>query len=232
MCIRDSSVDSNHEASLRALVTLMDASGRWERAGDLRQQLAQVLEGEAKAKVLLDLGQLAREKLKDPYQAIDAYSGALKLLPESLEVLDALYVLLRETRQSQKAADMLQRMLRLPALSSEPNKARRVWFALGELRRDELRDVDGAAEAFNTALDLDHRFIEAFSALEAMLGGAGQWRALEENYAKMIGRMPKTPDTHGARMGLWRALGDLYRQVLKNQENAVAAYGLLSLIHI
>ncbi|MBM7117671.1 tetratricopeptide repeat protein [Archangium primigenium] len=222
------SVDSNHEASLRALVTLMDASGRWERAGDLRQQLAQVLEGEAKAKVLLDLGQLAREKLKDPYQAIDAYSGALKLVPESLEVLDALYVLLRETRQSQKAADMLQRMLRLPALASEPNKARRVWFALGELRRDELRDVDGAAEAFNTALDLDHRFIEAFSALEAMLGGAGQWRALEENYAKMIGRMPKTPDTHGARMGLWRALGDLYRQVLKNQENAVAAYGLVA----
>ncbi|OJH38275.1 tetratricopeptide repeat protein [Cystobacter ferrugineus] len=221
-------VDSSHEASLRALVALMDASQRWERAADLRQQLAQVLDGESKVQVYLELGQLAREKLKDPYQAIDAYTGALKLMPESLEVLDALYVLLRETRQGQKAADMLERMLRLPALSSEPNKAKRVWFALGELRRDELRDVDGAAQAFNTALDLDHRFVEAFSALEAMLGGASQWRALEENYVKMIGRMPKTPDTHGARMGLWRALGDLYRQVLKSPENAVAAYGLVA----
>ncbi|OJT18152.1 gliding motility protein [Archangium sp. Cb G35] len=221
-------VDPSHEASLRALVALMDQGGRWERAAELRQQLAQVLEGEAKVRVFLELGQLAREKLKDPYQAIDAYTGALKIMPESLEVLDALYVLLRETRQGQKAADMLDRMLRLPALNAEPNKAKRVWFALGELRRDELRDVDGAAVAFNTALDLDHRFIEAFSALEAMLGGAGKWKALEENYAKMLGRMPKTPDTHGARMGLWRALGDLYRQVLRNQEGAVAAYGVVA----
>jgi hypothetical protein len=61
-----------------------------------------------------------------------------------------------------------------------------------------------------------------------MLGGAGQWKALEENYAKMLGRMPKTPDTHAARMALWRALGDLYRQVLKNQEGAVAAYGVVA----
>ncbi|WPB73739.1 tetratricopeptide repeat protein [Archangium violaceum] len=221
-------VDPSHEASLRALVALMDQGGRWERAAELRQQLAQVLEGEAKVRVFLELGQLAREKLKDSYQAIDAYTGALKIMPESLEVLDALYVLLRETRQGQKAADMLDRMLRLPALNAEPNKAKRVWFALGELRRDELRDVDGAAVAFNTALDLDHRFIEAFSALEAMLGGAGKWKALEENYAKMLGRMPKTPDTHGARMGLWRALGDLYRQVLRNQEGAVAAYGVVA----
>jgi tetratricopeptide (TPR) repeat protein len=221
-------IDSSHESSLRALVALMDKAGKWERAGDLRLQLANVLEGEAKVSVFLELGQLAREKLKDPYQAIDAYTGALKLQPESAEVLDALYVLLRETRQGQKAADMLERMLRLPALAAEPNKAKRVWFALGELRRDALRDVEGAAVAFNTALDLDHRFIEAFSAIEAMLGGAGQWKALEENYAKMIGRMPKTPDTHAARMGLWRALGDLYRQVLKNQEGAVAAYGVVA----
>ncbi|PTL82541.1 tetratricopeptide repeat protein [Vitiosangium sp. GDMCC 1.1324] len=221
-------VDPSHEASLRALVALMDQSGKWERAADLRQQLANVLEGEAKAQVFLELGELAREKLKDPYQAIDAYSGALKIQPESLEVLDALYVLLRETRQGQKAADMLERMLRLPALTSEPNKAKRVWFALGELRRDELRDVEGSAVAFNTALDLDHRFVEAFSSLEAMLGGAGQWKSLEENYAKMIGRMPKTPDTHGARMALWRALGDLYRQVLKSQEGALAAYGVVA----
>ncbi len=49
-----------------------------------------------------------------------------------------------------------------------------------------------------------------------MLGEASQWKALEENYARMLSRIPKTPDTHVARMALWRALGDLYLQVLKN----------------
>ncbi|XXF80470.1 tetratricopeptide repeat protein [Myxococcaceae bacterium GXIMD 01537] len=219
-------IDTGHEPSLRALVALMDKAGNWDRAADLRQQLISVTEGEAQARVYLELGQLAREKLEDPYMAIDAYTGALRLRPDLLEVMDTLYVLLRETRQGQKAADVLERMLAQPTLASEPHKAKRVWFALGEIRRDELRDVDGAVQAFNAALDVDHRFIEAFSAIEALLGGARQWKELEENYARMLSRIPKGQDTHTARMALWKALGDLYLHVLKNTEGAVAAYGV------
>lgn len=113
--------------------------------------------------------------------------------------MDQLYVLLRETRQGQKAADVLARMLALPALGLEPHKAKRVWFALGELRRDDLKDVEGATEAFNAALDLDPRFVEAFSALEAMLGAARQWKQLEENYTKMLAGCPRR------RRRTWRA---------------------------
>jgi tetratricopeptide (TPR) repeat protein len=221
-------IDPGHEPSLAALVKLMDKAGKYEKSAELRQQLVSVLDGEAKARIYLELGQIARDKLKDPYMAIDAFTGALREQPEALEVMDSLYVLLRETRQGHKAAEVLQRMLALPALSAEPHKAKRVWFALGEIRRDELKDVEGAAEAFNKALDVDHRFVEAFSALEAMLGGASQWKALEDNYARMLSRIPKTPDTHVARMALWRALGDLYLQVLKNTEGAVAAYGVVA----
>ncbi|MCE9668260.1 tetratricopeptide repeat protein [Myxococcus stipitatus] len=219
-------IDPGHEPTLRALVILMDKAGQFEKSADLRQQLVGVLEGEAKARVYLELGRVSRDELHDPYMAIDAFTGALRAQPDTLEVMDQLYVLLRETRQGQKAADVLARMLALPALASEPHKAKRVWFALGELRRDDLRDVDGATQAFNAALDLDPRFVEAFSALEAMLGGAQKWKLLEENYTKMLGRLPKTPETHVARMALWRALGDLYQQVLKHPEGAVAAYGV------
>lgn len=221
-------IDPGHEPSLSALVKLMDKAGQYEKSAELRQQLVNVLDGEAKVRVFLELGQIARDKLKDPYMAIDAFGGALKEQPDALEVMDSLYVLLRETRQGHKAADVLQRMLSLPALAAEPHKAKRVWFALAEIRRDEAKDVEGATEAFNRALDLDHRFVEAFSALEAMLGGASQWKALEDNYARMLSRIPKTPDTHVARMALWKALGDLYLQVLKNTEGAVAAYGVVA----
>ena len=97
-------------------------------------------------------------------------------------------------------------------------------FALGESLRDELRDTGRAVEAFNAALDLDPLFIEAFSAIEAMLGAAKEWKQLEENYARMIQRLPKTDETESARMALWRTLGDLYLQVLKQPESALMAY--------
>ena len=217
-------IDPGHEPSLRALVQLADGAGRWDRAAEYRQALVGVLDGEPKAEVALELGRLAKEKLKDSHLAIDAYAQALQIRPESLEVMDALYMLYRETRQPGKAAEVLERMLAQPELRADPQRAKRVWFALGESLRDELRDTDRAVEAFNAALDLDPRFIEAFSAIEALLGAAKQWKPLEENYARMIQRLPKTDDTEAARMALWRTLGDLYLQILKQPESALMAY--------
>src|SRR4029079_15859892 len=63
-------IDPGHEPSLRALVALMDKAGNWDKAADLRQQLVSVTEGDAKARVYLELGKLAREKLEDQYMAI------------------------------------------------------------------------------------------------------------------------------------------------------------------
>lgn len=221
-------IDPAHEASLRALVRLADEAAQFDRAAEYRQRLIEVLDGEAKLAVCLELGKLAREKLKDAYMAVDAYLGALKIDPARLDVLDALYVLYRETKQGAKAAEVLESMLAQPALKAEPGKAKRVHFALGEIARDELMEVDRAVACFNAALDLDYRFIEAFSAIEALLGKNKKWKALEENYARMIQRMPKTEETHVARMTLWRALGDLYVRVLKHPESALMAYKVVA----
>ena len=83
----------------------------------------------------------------------------------------------------------------LLALLQDATRAKRVWFALGELNRDELNDLDKATLCFNNALDLDWRFIEAFSAIEAMLGAGKRWQQLDENYKRMIARVPKAEDT-------------------------------------
>jgi tetratricopeptide (TPR) repeat protein len=173
------------------------------------------------------LARIVREKLADPYRAIEAYQVAYRVRPDSLEVMDALYILLRETNQSHEAVEILERMLAEPAIQKSP-KLKNVWFAVGEISRDELKDVDRAVKAFNAALDADHRFLEAFSALEQILASQKQWKLLEENYARMIQRVPKTPETHAARMTLWRALGDLYRQVLKDEDGALMAYQVVA----
>ncbi|MCI0673725.1 MAG: gliding motility protein, partial [Myxococcaceae bacterium] len=221
-------LDPGHEPSLRARVALLQAAGRHAEAAEALQRLLEVLDGEERFKVALELGRVARERLNDPYRAIDAYQSAHKLEPDSLDVMDALYVLYRETKQPQKAAELLERMLAEPTLTAEPQKAKRVWFALGEIARDDLSDLARAVAAFNAALDLDFRFVDAFSALESLLGNAGKWKELEESYTRMLQRLPKSDDTHGARMSLWRALGDLYRQALKHPEGALMAYKVVA----
>ncbi len=191
-------IDPGHEPSLRSMVAISEDAGHWDKVAELRQKLLTVLDGEPLYEVAVALGKVAKEKLNDAYMAIDAYLTASKVHPDSLDVLDAMYVLYRETKQGQRAAEVLDKMLQSPQLLAEPQKAKRVWFALGELARDELMDVEKAAEAFNAALDADYRFIEAFSALEAMLGRAKKWKTLDDNYKRMISRLPKTDDTHVA----------------------------------
>jgi tetratricopeptide (TPR) repeat protein len=221
-------IDPSHEPTLRSMVLVTEAASSWERAAEYRQKLMQVLDGEERYQVALELGPMARDKLSDPYMAIDAYLTAHRHKPEALEVLDSLYVLYRETRQGAKAAELLERMLAVPALAQDHQRAKRVWFALGELNRDEQGDIEKATHCFNSALDLDWRFIEAFSALEAMLGKHKKWRALDENYKRMIGRMPKGDETHVPRMTLWRALGDLYLNVFKAPDAAVEVYKVVA----
>lgn len=221
-------IDASHEPSLRSMIGIAEATANFERAADFRQKLLQVVDGEAKFENGVALGKLARDKLSDPYLAIDAYLAAHKVSPEVLEVMDALYVLYRETKQGAKAAEMLERMLQTDALRGDPQRAKRVWFALGEIARDELMDLDKASAAFNAALDIDWRFIEAFSALEAMLGRNKKWKTLDDNYKRMLARFPKSDETHLARMTIWRALGDLYLNVMKAPDAAVEVYKVVA----
>jgi tetratricopeptide (TPR) repeat protein len=222
------SIDPSHEPSLRSMVQLAEQAQRYDRAVEFRQKLLDVLDGEAKFEAGVALGALARDKVSDPYIAIDAYLAAHRVRQDALEVMDALYVLYRETRQGAKAAEMLEKMLTVPALQQDPQRAKRVWNALGEINRDELGDLDRAAQCFNAALDADWRFVEAFSALETMLGRARRWQQLDENYKRMIARVPKTPETHTVRMNLWKALGDLYLNALKSPEAAVQVYKVVA----
>jgi tetratricopeptide (TPR) repeat protein len=217
-------IDGNHEPSLRSQVELCESVGDYERAIEHRSKLVSLLEGEARFAMLVAVGNATQEKLKDPYRAIDAFLEASKLKDEALEVLEKLLGLYRETRQSQKAVEVLEKLLALPAVLGDPGRARRLYFSLGEIYRDESKDVGKAADAFNRALDVDFRFIQAFSALEELLGSNRQWDALEQNYLRMIQRLPKTDDTHAARMMLFRALAEYYEKVKKDKKATKQVY--------
>jgi hypothetical protein len=60
--------------------------------------------------------------------------------------------------------------------------------------------------------------------VENLLATAGKWQLLEENYRRMIERIPEEGDRRMVRVVLWKSLGDLYRMKLKNFDGAKVAY--------
>jgi tetratricopeptide (TPR) repeat protein len=217
-------MDQNHEPSRHSLVRLLEAQGEWEGAVEHRQKLAPLLEGRARFEQYLAVGQIARDRLKDPYQALDAFLSAARTDPTDVGVTEALLGLYRETRQGQKAADVLGQLLTRPEVQADAARAGKLHFTLGELYRDEVKEPERALEEFEKALDRSPRLVQAFSAVEALLTAQKRWSDLEQAYQRMIQRLPKGPEAQAARLALWKTLGELYRRVLSNPEGARMAY--------
>jgi tetratricopeptide (TPR) repeat protein len=217
-------IDTNHEPSRRSLARLLQEAGDWEGAVEQLQRLLPLLDGPAKFETLVVIGEACRDKLKDPYQAIDALLAAARIDPSKLGVAEALLGLYRETRQGRKAADVLGQVLARPEVQGDAVRAAKLQLALAETLRDEVKDEEAAVAAFERALDLNPRLVAAFSAIEEILSRQKRWNDLEQSYVRMVQRIPKTPDAAQARLGLWKALGDLYKNVLRNDDGARLAY--------
>ncbi|HSD22085.1 MAG TPA: tetratricopeptide repeat protein [Anaeromyxobacter sp.] len=221
-------IDANHEPSRRSLVAVLEATGDVEGAVEQRQRLLPILEGEAKLANLVAIGEACRDRLGDPYQAIDAFLAASRLDPTSLPVTEALLGLYRETRQGQKAADVLAQILARPEVQADPVRAARLHATLADVLQDEVKDETAAVAELEKALDRNPRLVQAFAKIEEILSKAKRWTDLEQAYVRMIQRLPKSPDFAQARVALWRTLGDLYRDVLRNEDGARTAYGVVA----
>jgi tetratricopeptide (TPR) repeat protein len=221
-------IDANHEPSRRSLVRVLETLGDFEGAVEQRQRLLPLLEGQAKFETFVAIGEACRDRLKDPYQAIDAFLGASRLDPTALAVTEALLGLYRETRQGQKAADVLAQIVERPEVQADAGRAAKLHAALAEILRDEVKDDDAALAEWERALDKNPRLVQAFAAVEETLSRAKRWADLEQAYVRMIQRLPKGPEAAQARLALWKTLGELYRNVLGNDDGARMAYQVVA----
>jgi hypothetical protein len=126
--------------------------------------------------------------------------------------------------QHDRSAQTLRMILDHPELQKDVDRRKRAYFQLGDTVGTHLRDVEGAAAAFEAALDLDYRFVQPFRALEALLASAKRWRALDEAYGRMLDRVPDSGDGKAIRTSLWKARGDVRAHALNDPSEALQAY--------
>ena len=176
-------IDANHEPSRRSLVRVLEGIGDFEGAVEQRQRLLPLLEGEARRENFVAIGEACRDRLQDPYQAIDAFLGASREDP-TLEVTEALLGLYRQTRQGQKAADVLAQIAARPEVEADPVRAAQLRLSLAEILRDEVKDEAAAVVELERALDRNPRLVQAFAALEEILARGRRWEELEQAYLR------------------------------------------------
>ncbi|HEX4621323.1 MAG TPA: tetratricopeptide repeat protein, partial [Myxococcaceae bacterium] len=212
------------ERALRGLTRLADQAGDSRSAASFRQKWLKVLSGEARFQVAVELARLAGETLGDHGLQVEACREALKVKPDALPVMESLAQAYGKVGQHDRSAQTLRMILDHPELNRDLDRRKRAYFELGNTVGTHLRDVEGAAAAFEAALDLDYRFVEPFRALEALLASAKRWRALDEAYGRMLERVPDSGDGKAIRTSLWKARGDVRAHALNDPGEALQAY--------
>src|SRR6185503_15586230 len=155
---------------------------------------------------LEEIGDLCREKLRDPVAALGAYLEAIKLSPSSHVLLHKALELYTETKQWRRAIDMLAA---LAATETEASRRRSKYhYAAAVIARDELDDVDLAIEHFQLALEDDPGNARAFDAIDQALRGRGDYKNLARAYRKMLKRLGEEAPVD-ILLPLWTKLGEI-----------------------
>lgn len=208
------------EDALRAVAAL--DGGHDTNAGvNARERLLELaVTPEDRLRLLVELGDLHAEAERID-EAVGYYQKAVALDPGSRAVLHKLLQLFNNTEMWREAAEVLGQLARLEA---DPARRLKLLFAIAAIFRDQLEDTVEATRVFNVILDEDAGQLEAFEAVDRMLQAAQDYRALEQNYRRMIERTVDGSDQ--LKIMLLTGLGQIYHRYLGQNTDALAAWQL------
>ncbi len=219
-------IDDRHTKILTLLKEIYAEREEWDDVYDMYLQLIVVAPEEERFDMYMELGSICKEKLSDPFRAIDSYSGALrcaKMSEQKQKAMEQLFPLYIEARQPQKASTILKELCQI---EKDKEKLKNYYLKLAELNRKTLTNLDEAVQYYNKVLDIDPNYAQAFAEIEKILADRRDWKGLEEAYRSMIQRTPK--EQKGRRLILWKTLADLYYRALRNPEAAIMAYEVVA----
>ncbi len=212
--------DAQHRPTLEAVVALYAEGNEWEQVIHYKKQLLEVVHESEQFTLLDQIGDLWKDKLKNPQKAMQSYADALGLQPKNHILMHKLLALYQEQKMWDRAVDIIQR---ISDLDERPLAKAKYAYTVGVIIRDELKDAERAVAKFDEALDLDPTQLKPFEAINKIWTTQKDWRQLERAFRKMIKRVVGKGNTD-LEWNLWHNLGVIYRDRMQKHETAAEAF--------
>ncbi|MBI3180785.1 MAG: tetratricopeptide repeat protein [Myxococcales bacterium] len=187
-----------------ALASLERLYGRLDRPaellGVLERRLGLSPSPKERVELLFQCAFLWEDRLGNPLKADASVEAVLSIEPKNLQAIQALERLRREQGRFRELVAAQERHLQ--AITDREVQAE-LWVDMGDVLRQELRDLDRAEAAYRRALELNSRSAAAMRALFMLHERRADWpRAIEmlQREAALHGQSPEAADLN-ARAG-------------------------------
>ncbi len=205
--LRPHDVDLLHE-----MLDIHTQNSHWSRAVEVLERLAQLTQGEDRARTLVAMANILNCELESPREAVDAFDQALDENPEDRRSFEHIQRILSSRQDWRGLARAYRRMIkRLQTATSAEQRAWQLslWYDLGDLCRLELDDPRAASAAYEVCVSWapdEPKYREAWACSLEAQGSSMVWEAIKVR--EHLLSQARTPEQAAQQI---RALGNLHR---------------------
>lgn len=201
-------VDPKNGEALELLARLQHQSGDAKAAIDSVRKLADSESDlKKKAELLVRVGRMLEDS-GDKDGAIAQFKAALDANKDDATAASALRAIYSGRGDAHGAAELLAREIEVT--SGATSKAK-LYAELGAIRRERLKDIPAARDAFRKAIDLDPTSTPAARGLGDIAFEAGEFEAAAKSYEPLLSRTSEMTKEEAREVSL--RTGDSFRKI-------------------
>ncbi|MCC7540253.1 MAG: tetratricopeptide repeat protein, partial [Deltaproteobacteria bacterium] len=216
--VQATGIDRLLMSALSALERLYRQRAQWTELVDVLRNKAEALsDAEEIVDVKLSLGELYELRIESPEDAIRTYREALELSPGQLDALKGLERLFAIRERWAELLDVLERQL--DVVASDRDRIA-LLVRIAAMHEEQFLKPDLAAQRLEQVLDVDPSSEQALDGLARLYRSMGRWQDLIQTYERHIAAAVERQ----LKIDLFRSIGRVYENELKDLDRAVDAY--------
>ncbi|UQA56607.1 serine/threonine-protein kinase [Polyangium aurulentum] len=205
---------------IAALCRLYEAKKDWEEVVRLKTRRLDVVNGDERVSLLLEIGDMLATQLNDRTRAAKSYVAALDERPDDRKILTKLMQLYSEDKDWSK---LIEVVLKLASKIDDKRQKAKYLHTAAIVSARQMGDLDKAVEFYDQVLDLDPSLDRALAEAIEVRQEKSDWEGVERllridlEHATERGDNPKV-------LATMDRLGELYKDKLGSIADAIDAY--------
>jgi tetratricopeptide (TPR) repeat protein len=212
-------LDPSSPLPLIALATAHEAQEAWTKVVDAKTRHLDLAEGETRVRLLVEIGDLAANKLGDRALATKSLVAAVDERPDDRKLLTRLMQLYSEEKDWQKLVDIV---MKLGDFVDDPKQKAKYLQTAAMVTGQEMRDYDQALSLYAKVLELDAGNEKAVDEVIDILEIRGDFAGAVDRL-KEKAKVASDAKNNARMLDAFNKLGVLYKEKLGRIGHAIDA---------
>ncbi|MFO0659626.1 MAG: tetratricopeptide repeat protein [Polyangiaceae bacterium] len=213
-------LDPNSALPIEALAKVYADQNTWEEVIRIKNRRLDVLSGDERSEMLVDIGDIIANKIGDRTRAAKSFVAALEDRPDDRKLLTKLMQLYSEEKDWAKLVEIV---LRLADFVDDKKQKAKYIHTAASISHKQLSDLEAAIGYYDRVLELDASNNKALTEATELRRERGDWTGVEKLVKIQLRRAQESGAVDGMIAG-YDALGNLYHRQLGWTAQAIDAF--------